>query len=163
MYYKLSCPVPKNQRPLNEYLKLIQSTSFNWVRLSKSEFLKALKFNYFLSVLLSIPILFFSSPDQYFVKKIFFIIFVSLLVYTIYILRIFLAWIYVEQRLYSSTIFYEESGWYDGCLWIKPKIILITDRIIREYQVLPILQRVKFLIFILLNLITIDLILLQFL
>jgi hypothetical protein len=54
-----------------------------------------------------------------------------------------LGWSYVYDRLVSSTIFYEESGWYDGQNWTKPKEILTRDRLIVTYQIQPILQRLQ--------------------
>ena len=38
MPQKLSCPVPKDQRPINEYMKLVQSDFFNWPVLTESLF-----------------------------------------------------------------------------------------------------------------------------
>jgi hypothetical protein len=38
---------------------------------------------------------------------------------------------------------YEESGWYDGHVWRKPEEVLNRDRLIMDYQVKPILQRVR--------------------
>jgi len=29
-------------------------------------------------------------------------------------------WSYVGDRLLSAVIPYEESGWYDGQMWVKP-------------------------------------------
>ena len=30
----------------------------------------------------------------------------------------------------EATVPYEESGWYDGQIWIKPPEILLQDRLI---------------------------------
>jgi hypothetical protein len=59
------------------------------------------------------------------------------------LLRLYLGWSYVRDRLLRETIFYEESGWYDGQTWTKPPEILTRDRLIVSYQVQPILQRLK--------------------
>lgn len=53
MPQKLSCPVPKDQRPINEYMKLVQSNFFNWPILSES-LLKKKYLKYFFSALLSL-------------------------------------------------------------------------------------------------------------
>ena len=58
-------------------------------------------------------------------------------------MRLYLGWSYVIDRLFSATIFYEESGWYDGQVWVKTPEMLIKDRLIGTHCVLPILQRVK--------------------
>jgi hypothetical protein len=59
------------------------------------------------------------------------------------LLRLYLGWSYVRDRLLRETIFYEESGWYDGQTWTKPPEILTRDRLIVSYQVQPILLRLK--------------------
>jgi hypothetical protein len=38
MAQKFVCPVPKEQRPINEYMKLMQSNFFNWPLLSPLKF-----------------------------------------------------------------------------------------------------------------------------
>jgi len=58
--------------------------------------------------------------------------------------RLYLGWLYVRDRLYSTTVFYEESGWYDGQTWIKPQEVLSRDRLIVTYDIKPILQRLQF-------------------
>lgn len=57
--------------------------------------------------------------------------------------RLFLSWNYIKQRLNNSIIFYEESSWYDGQMWSKPKSILFQERFIYMYQVLPILKKIN--------------------
>lgn len=53
MTQKLSCPVPKDQRPINEYMKLVQSDFFNWPILSET-FLKKKYLKFFFPVLVSL-------------------------------------------------------------------------------------------------------------
>ena len=71
------------------------------------------------------------------------IIVVSFLIFTIWILRLYLAWLYVYDRLMNATVTYEESGWYDGQTWIKTNEVLIQDRLIGVYEVLPILKKLQ--------------------
>lgn len=59
------------------------------------------------------------------------------------ILRLFLGWNYIKQRLNDSTIFYEESSWYDGRVWTKSKSILFQEKLIYIYQVLPTINKIK--------------------
>jgi len=59
------------------------------------------------------------------------------------LLRLYLGWSYVCDRLSQETIGYEESGWYDGQTWTKPPEVLSRDRLIVSYQVQPILQRLQ--------------------
>jgi hypothetical protein len=62
---------------------------------------------------------------------------------TLALLRLYLGWRYVKTRLLNTTVFYEESGWYDGQTWEKPVEVLTQDRLIVSYQVEPILQRLS--------------------
>ena len=39
-------------------------------------------------------------------------------------------WSYVGDRLLSAVIPYEESGWYDGQMWVKPTEVSISLSII---------------------------------
>jgi hypothetical protein len=43
----------------------------------------------------------------------------------------------------EATVPYEESGWYDGQVWIKPPEILLQDRFIGTYEIYPGLQRLE--------------------
>ncbi len=54
-----------------------------------------------------------------------------------------LGWSYIKGRLTTATIFYEESGWYDGQTWTKPAEVLSRDSLIATYQIQPILQRIQ--------------------
>ena len=60
----------------------------------------------------------------------------------------YLAWKYVYQRLMNSTITYEESGWYDGQTWVKTNEILLQDKLVGTYEVLPIIDRLRIVILI---------------
>jgi hypothetical protein len=65
----------------------------------------------------------------------------SVTFFILIILRLYLAWMYIYDRLMKATVSYEESGWYDGQTWIKTPEILIQDRLTGTYEVLPILKR----------------------
>jgi Conserved in the green lineage and diatoms 27 len=58
-------------------------------------------------------------------------------------LRLYLGWVYVCDRLSNATIFYEESGWYDGQEWTKPEEVLQRDNLIVNYQLRSWLKRLK--------------------
>jgi hypothetical protein len=59
------------------------------------------------------------------------------------LLRLYLGWTYIHSRLSNTTVFYEESGWYDGQVWSKPPEVQTRDRLVSTYQVQPTLQRLK--------------------
>jgi hypothetical protein len=57
--------------------------------------------------------------------------------------RLYLGWQYIYSRLMEATVPYEESGWYDGQVWIKPPEVLLQDRLIGTYDVYPGLLRLQ--------------------
>ncbi len=59
------------------------------------------------------------------------------------LVQLYLGWFYVRDRLNSPTVFYEESGWYDGQTWTKPQEVINRDRLIVTYDIKPILQRLQ--------------------
>ena len=59
------------------------------------------------------------------------------------VLRIYLGWSYVGDRLLSAAVAYEETGWYDGQVFIKPPEVLTRDRLLGTYEVKPTLARLK--------------------
>ena len=61
----------------------------------------------------------------------------------IYMIQSYLACKYIYDRLMLSVITYEESGWYDGQTWIKSKEMLVQDRLIGTYELLPKIEKLK--------------------
>ena len=59
----------------------------------------------------------------------------ALLVVAVAVLRIYLGWAYVGDRLLSAAVEYEETGWYDGQLFVKPPEVLARDRLLGSYEV----------------------------
>nr|AIU44596.1 hypothetical protein [Cyanophora paradoxa] len=138
------CPIPTDQQPLNEYQILNNSILFNW----PSQKLK-IYFNYLLSVysigfFLTLVI---SINTELAVVHFFDILLTGMiggnLILILDLLRLYLGWSYICQRLLSATVSYEESGWYDGQIWVKSSEVLIQDRLIGIYQVRPVLNRLK--------------------
>ena len=138
------CPVPAEQQPINQYQELYDSWFFRWVTLDLKGYIMKLAWVWGWSWLVAGPLAAASfAPKKYFIH--FFLcgtagagMFVALT-----LLRLYLGWSYVRDRLLRETIFYEESGWYDGQTWTKPPEVLTRDRLIVSYQVQPILQRLK--------------------
>lgn len=59
----------------------------------------------------------------------------ALVVVAVAVLRIYLGWAYVGDRLLSAAVEYEETGWYDGQLFVKPPEVLARDRLLGSYEV----------------------------
>lgn len=59
------------------------------------------------------------------------------------LVQLYTGWAHVGGRLRQKAVPYEESGWYDGQVWIKPDEIVSRDRLLVDYQVAPILRRIR--------------------
>ena len=55
-------------------------------------------------------------------------------------IRLYLGWNHIFKRLTSEKVEYEESGWYDGQIWIKPVNLKEKESLIALLEVKPILK-----------------------
>ena len=137
------CPVPKEQQPTNEYIELSNSMFFSLPKSNKK----------YTVVLLSIWAIFFllfliiSSGSVYFsennFKYILISLFSSLSVPLLISIRLLLGWNHIYKRLISEKVEYEESGWYDGQIWIKPIQLKERESLIASLEVKPILNKIS--------------------
>ena len=138
------CPVPPNQRPLNEFNSIRNSWIISWPFLERSIFYRKLIFSWFFITPISFII---SYGSDYLKNNIFDLAFVSLtasLSLPILLLtRQWLSWVYIYKRLNSETIEYEESGWYDGQIWEKPIEWRAKELLIAQHQIKPILNHLE--------------------
>nr|YP_009511479.1 hypothetical protein [Gracilariopsis mclachlanii]AXI97356.1 hypothetical protein [Gracilariopsis mclachlanii] len=154
---KKICPVPFDQQPLNEYFSLRSSWFFSWSTLTLNKYLIKIFNTFVLLFILLIPLVLFIVSNKMNVYKLFFLnVFIVTLIFLLIFIRLYLGWSYVAKRLVSATVFYEESGWYDGQLWIKSSEILVQDRLIGFYEVIPFIRRIKYSILISLILLLIE-------
>ena len=134
------CPVPKEQQPTHEYIELSRSKIFSWPKSKKSLITVLLKF--WLATFLLFLII--SSGSVYFETSIFRYIllslFSSLSIPLLLSIRLYLGWNHVFKRLTSEKVEYEESGWYDGQIWIKPLNLKEKESLIASIEVKPILN-----------------------
>ena len=148
------CPVPPDQRPLNEFNSIRNSWIISWPFLEKSIFYRKLILSWFFITPISFTI---SYGSDYLKNNIVELAFVSLtasIVLPILLLtRQWLSWIYIYKRLNSETIEYEESGWYDGQIWEKPIEWRAKDLLIAQHQIKPILNHLKVIIILMISLI----------
>ncbi len=138
------CPVPSEQQPVNEYEQLKESWFFRWATLETVNYWRKLAWVWLVAWLLVSPIAAASFPWQkapglFALSSSIGAGAIAALVW----LRLLLGWYYVRDRLKAETVFYEESGWYDGQTWQKPPAMLVRDRLIVSYQVDSVVQRLK--------------------
>ena len=134
------CPVPREQQPTNEFIELSKSIFFSWPKTKSSLISVLVKF------WIGAFILFFiiSSGSIYFktfiLKYILISLFSSLSIPLLITIRLYLGWNHVFKRLTSEKVEYEESGWYDGQVWIKPLVLKEKESLIASIEVKPILN-----------------------
>ena len=138
------CPVPKYQRPLTEYNDLKNSFTFSWTKEKSYSFGKTLTI-FLIILIFFIYIVAINNHVQgkNGVTPFLQVITSALGIFNLWILRLYLAWKYIYDRLMNATVSYEESGWYDGQTWVKTNEVLIQDRLIGTYEVLPVMDRLR--------------------
>ncbi|XP_040370434.1 protein CONSERVED IN THE GREEN LINEAGE AND DIATOMS 27, chloroplastic isoform X2 [Rosa chinensis] len=111
--------VPFEQRPVNEYSSLKEGTLYSWGDLGPGPFFLRLGGLWLVTfTVLGAPIAAASfNPSR--------------------------GWSYVGDRLLSAVIPYEETGWYDGQMWVKPPEVLARDRLLGSYKVKPVIKLLK--------------------
>ena len=138
------CPVPQEQQPIYEYQQMQDSWFSGWATLEYLDYGKKLSWVGFWGLVLASPIAAASfRPFEYPIQFILCSIFGSCFLLILVLSRLYIGWIYIRDRLNNHKIFYEESGWYDGQVWLKPTNMLNRDRLIVTYEIAPILQRLR--------------------
>ena len=156
--YKTTCPVPIEQRPLNEFNSIRKSWIISWPLLEKRLFYRKLLYSWILIAPINLLISYGSDHLRNNIFELAFITLTTSLVFPILLLsRQWLSWIYIYKRLNSESIEYEESGWYDGQTWEKPINWRAKDLLIAQHQVKPILNHLKMVFIILTSCILVSL------
>ena len=135
-----NCPVPKEQQPTNEFIELSKSKIFSWPKSKKSFSLVLLKFwavTFFIFIFISSGSVYFETSM---LRYILLSLFSSLSLPLLFSIRLFLGWNHIFKRLTSEKVEYEESGWYDGQVWIKPVNLKEKESLIALLEVKPILK-----------------------
>ncbi|WIA15183.1 hypothetical protein OEZ85_001866 [Tetradesmus obliquus] len=139
------CPVPRDQQPIQELKQLQEMFLFDWATMPVPSFagkLAAAWLGFFL--LLGLPV---SAVTFDLHKELLQCLTAasagSSFIVTVLVWRLYLGWQHVGDRLISATVEYEETGWYDGQVWVKTPQVLMRDRLMSNYTVKPALARLK--------------------
>ncbi|KAK9949083.1 hypothetical protein M0R45_004626 [Rubus argutus] len=137
--------VPFEQRPVNEYSSLKDGTLYSWGDLGPGPFFLRLGGLWLATfTVLGAPIAAASfNPSRDPLRFVLAAGTGTLFLVSLIVLRIYLGWSYVGDRLLSAVIPYEETGWYDGQMWVKPPEVLARDRLLGSYKVKPVIKLLK--------------------
>ncbi|GFP78919.1 uncharacterized protein ycf36 [Phtheirospermum japonicum] len=135
----------EKQKQVNEYSSLKDETLYSWAGLSPGSFFLRLGGLWLVTfTVLGVPIAAASfSPSKDPLRFGLAAGIGTLFLVSLIVLRIYLGWSYVGDRLLSAVVPYEESGWYDGQMWVKPPEILARDRLLGSYKVKPVIKLLK--------------------
>jgi hypothetical protein len=140
-----SCPVPAEQQPMNEYRSLQESCFFRWATLDGQSFLVRTMIVWVMGLIFCLPIAAESfNLHAALVKGVLAAAMGATGLLLLLFIRLQLGWGYICDRLYSPTVVYEETGWYDCQAWAKPEATLTQERLIVTYELRPFLQRLRY-------------------
>ncbi len=140
----MSCPVPKDQQPLNEYVELKEAFFYRWAKLERSQYLRMLLLIWLGFAIIFSPVaMSIQSPNRHLWQFICVANIGGSVGLILPVLLLLSGWGHVKQRLDSAKIFYEESGWYDGQTWEKPEADLAKDRLLVAYEIKPVMTRLQ--------------------
>jgi hypothetical protein len=138
------CPVPQDQRPLNEFNSIRNSWINSWPLQEKKVFYRKLILCWIFITPISLVISYGSDHLKNNIFELTIISITSSLLFPLLLLsRQWLSWLYIYKRLNSENIEYEESGWYDGQIWEKPIDWRAKDLLIAQHQIKPILNHLE--------------------
>ncbi len=123
------CPVPENQKAINDYIQLKEKISTKHYKNSKQLDLTIAFFIFF--VFLNI---FNSNKENLFILFITFYLFILSKD-----LFIFLQWNNIYSNFTLPRLFYEEGSWYDGEIWEKPMFLIKNEKLLATKKIKPIL------------------------
>ncbi|KVH89909.1 uncharacterized protein ycf36 [Cynara cardunculus var. scolymus] len=140
------CPVPPEQQPINEYQSLSTSSPFSWASGDFVEYCsRLLATGVGFALFVGLPVSWYGSVGVGWepIQRILGAVCSGIFAVTLAVVRMYLGWAYVGNRLLSATVEYEETGWYDGQIWVKTAEVLARDRLLGSFTVKPVLNRLK--------------------
>lgn len=138
----LLCPIPNDQKPINEYIELKENQFFNWPLLSNTFYTsKVLTLNFFCFVVTSLTS--FNFQLTTFKNWLLININISLFIFFVFLLVNLIQWKNIANKFLQARIFYEESSWFDSQLWDKPFFLIKNDKLIYHQKIAPILRQLQ--------------------
>lgn len=135
----LLCPVPEDQKPINQYINLKENFFLKWTQIPIKKYI----FQIFSLYFISFPtfLIGFLNLTPFSLKEIETLFLISS---TFFFLILYFRWWEINQQLIQSQVFYEEASWFDGKNWQKPFFLIKNDKLLSSQKVSPILNRLFF-------------------
>ena len=144
----LLCPVPEDQKPINEYINIKDNELFNWVTLSPKKYNEKIR-NFFLTFFLVnfFSIQLFNSNSNDFLYQSFLNVLFTIFSFCSFLFIVRFRWLEVKKKFDATRLFYEEASWYDGQIWEKPFELIKNDKLLSTQKIEPIILRITNLLF----------------
>lgn len=137
----LFCPIPNDQKPINEYISLKENEFTNWVTLDPKTYQNLIIKQFFWNFFILLPFIF--SQFHYSIKTLLINLFLTFILLNFNHFIVFSRWNQLKNRFITTRLFYEEASWYDGQIWEKPLELIRNDNLISTQKIEPILNRLK--------------------
>ena len=118
----LLCPVPDDQKPINEFIGLKENLLTSWTTLSQKNYKKKLTIffrNIFIVVSLITCYQIINNTIEVQTWFLYNLIITTLFIIGLLLINIF-RWTQVKMKFENAQLFYEEGSWYMGQIWQKP-------------------------------------------
>jgi hypothetical protein len=140
----LLCPVPDDQKPIQEYISFQKNNLINWISFSTPKYRTKILYLFFVFLIGFTFLEIFNSISNFsiipFIGK---MCSLSLIFVSVYLLIGFFLWKQLQTKLNEPRLFYEEASWFDGQIWEKPSLILKNDRLLSSQKIQPFLYRIS--------------------
>ncbi len=138
----LLCPIPEDQKPINEYIGLKENSFTNWITLPQKEYFSTLLRLFGTLFLICLT---FNGQENDSINEIVLTclrtILSSLICLALIILYTVFNWKQIDLRFNTSRLIYEEGSWYTSEIWEKPISLVKNDKLISTQIIQSILIR----------------------
>jgi hypothetical protein len=139
----LLCPVPDNQKPINELILFEDDPFFNWITLKNEKFENKFYTKYFFLFLLSFMFFLEKIKINSFIYVIVSSLLISSFLFFIYFFITFIRWFEIYSKFNQARFVYEEESWFDTKIWEKPISLIKNDRLLITQKINVIIERIS--------------------
>lgn len=137
----LLCPVPDDQKPINQYIESKENFLTNWLFQKPENNRRDLRNLIYFSFLSSLTLQFQKKLNILtainWISLSFLLLCFILLIFSVNAL---LRWREISQVFQKSSVIYEEASWFDTQCWEKPFFLIRNDTFLATQKLRPQLQ-----------------------